>query len=295
MNRIKLIWISALFTSLYSSLHCTTDNRIIGGRPATEGEIPYQVSLYYHNDVHFCGVLISAKHVLVAAHCMYYTWGGLHHPLLNASVITVHSEFDKNSVANDIAIIEMDRDFPVDVNPLIGTIQLRNDSISSGTCFVSGWGVEEYGSDVVSEILLITAVNIVKFSTCQSMYSPNVRLSEGMLCAGHPNGTTDACKGDSGGPLVCDGLLTGIVSTGTGCGTPDYPGIYTDIAHFLPWIKSVVEENKSPTNSNIQDNNNTSSSSSFLSDKILNKNTAIKTKLFSSLYNFIIVIYLLYR
>lgn len=85
------------------------------------------------------------------------------------------------------------------------------------------------------------------------------------------------------------------MSTGTGCGTPDYPGIYTDIAHFLPWIKSVVEENKSPTNSNIQDNNNTSSSSSFLSDKILNKNTAIKTKLFSSLYNFIIVIYLLYR
>lgn len=43
----------------------------------------------------------------------------------------------------------MDRDFPIDVNPLIGTIQLRNDSISSGTCFVSGWGVEEYVSLIV--------------------------------------------------------------------------------------------------------------------------------------------------
>lgn len=57
---------------------------------------------------------------------MYYTWGGLLPPIVvsvvagqltlpitnesvyrNASLITVHSKFDKTSMANDIAIIEV--------------------------------------------------------------------------------------------------------------------------------------------------------------------------------------------
>ena len=55
---------------------------------------------------------------------------------------------------------------------------------------------------------------------------------------------TDSCSGDSGGPLVAQGpgdfkepkYLVGVVSFGTKkCGT-GYPGVYTSIEYYLPWI-----------------------------------------------------------
>ncbi|XP_039352291.1 trypsin-like [Mauremys reevesii] len=52
-------------------------------------------------------------------------------------------------------------------------------------------------------------------------------------------------QGDSGGPLVCQDELTwrlvGIVSWGTGCAEPNYPGVYTKVAEFLDWIYQIIE------------------------------------------------------
>ena len=53
---------------------------------------------------------------------------------------------------------------------------------------------------------------------------------------------------DSGGPMVYhnrrddEWLLVGIVSTGFGCARPGFPGIYTKVSEFVPWIQSVILE-----------------------------------------------------
>lgn len=47
-------------------------------------------------------------------------------------------------------------------------------------------------------------------------------------------------QGDSGGPLARSGKLYGIVSWGQGCAQPEYPGVYSNVVHLLPFIKSVT-------------------------------------------------------
>ena len=50
-------------------------------------------------------------------------------------------------------------------------------------------------------------------------------------------------KADSGGPLICrdpesqEYVLSGIVSWGKGCAKQDYPGVYTNVAYYMYWIK----------------------------------------------------------
>ncbi|RXN08422.1 complement factor I [Labeo rohita] len=60
--------------------------------------------------------------------------------------------------------------------------------------------------------------------------------------SGDLEGKVDSCQGDSGGPLVCkdaSGLsyVWGIVSWGDKCGEPNYPGVYTKVAHYFDWIR----------------------------------------------------------
>ncbi|XP_070631499.1 granzyme H-like isoform X3 [Bos indicus] len=46
-------------------------------------------------------------------------------------------------------------------------------------------------------------------------------------------------QGDSGGPLVCKKVVHGIFSYGKKNGTP--PGVFTQVSHFLPWIKRTMK------------------------------------------------------
>lgn len=72
-------------------------------------------------------------------------------------------------------------------------------------------------------------------------------LDKSFLCAGGESGK-DACGGDGGGPLMCSTssednryFQAGIVALGVGCGYQDIPGVYTNVAEVLDWIKGELK------------------------------------------------------
>ncbi|KAF6081078.1 coagulation factor XII [Phyllostomus discolor] len=100
-------------------------------------------------------------------------------------------------------------------------------------------GAEEYAS-----FLQEAQVPLIPPESCSSSSMHGAAFVPGMLCAGFPEGGVDACQGDSGGPLVCEEeaaerrlILRGIVSWGSGCGDRNKPGVYTDVANYLTWIR----------------------------------------------------------
>ncbi|KAB7504686.1 Serine protease 29 [Armadillidium nasatum] len=81
---------------------------------------------------------------------------------------------------------------------------------------------------------------------CRLAYGPAAPggIISSHLCAGKIG--KDACSGDSGGPIMKDingvWMQIGIVSWGIGCGKGHYPGVYSRISTFLPWIRKVQLE-----------------------------------------------------
>lgn len=114
--------------------------------------------------------------------------------------------------------------------------------------FLAGWGSVSYQGASPS-ILQEAQIPIVSNADCQTNYRalfPQQSFDDRVLCAG--TGGRDACQGDSGGPLMLPRqlaeastfyyVLIGLVSYGYECAREGFPGVYTRVAAFIPWIQS---------------------------------------------------------
>ena len=241
--------------------------KIVGGVEAPEGEYPWQVSLYATakspSSGHFCGgTLISAKWVVTAAHCVadgrrFRVYAGSQSLLggglsFDVAKVIVHEAYDPFTSDNDIALVELggavsadgaarqrsalDLAKPV---PLIAADETSKRVMPPEVAVVTGWGrTEEKGAG--SPQLQMIEAPLVSRDECNAENKYAGQVSPNMLCAGGQG--KDSCQGDSGGPLVVvreDGsfALAGVVSWGEGCAKEQFPGIYTNVANYLDWIR----------------------------------------------------------
>lgn len=239
---------------------CGSRGRIIGGLEAAVGAWPWAVVLKDNVNVQYCGgVLISSRHVLTAAHC-------IEHPdlvprlPLKATVgehdvsrsdesnsqtewiakALTHTHYNRpTNFNNDISVLVLQN--PVDEsrdNVAPACLPAENLDLSAGAkLFVVGWGATMTGGPSVN-VLRQVQVTLLPHSDC-AVY--NEYHPDRMLCVGDPAGNKDACQGDSGGPLLHQDstgkwFVVGIVSFGSGCGQPGFPGVYTRVKFHLSLI-----------------------------------------------------------
>ncbi|XP_062551744.1 polyserase-2-like [Armigeres subalbatus] len=278
MNSISLLLLIIIKPNISTSLECgvpqqKTTELIVNGKNAVKGKWPWHVAIFHKNHpstTYVCGgTLISATHVLTAAHCVINSNTGYLMPSKSILVEVgaydlIHDfhgrqrhlirathkmeNYNRASLKHDIAILELDSEveFNQYVHPAC-VYQGKELTGKNGT--VIGWGITE--NNKVSSILKVAVLPVIDTITCltSNRYVFGPTLDKGMFCAGYIEGTS-VCNGDSGGGMFfdVDGAwhIGGIVSykqvrddNELLCQTDGY-AVFTKIYDYLPWIGEVI-------------------------------------------------------
>jgi len=202
---------------------------------------------------------------------------------ITPELVTKHPGYKKglSNIVNDIALVKLPRPAVLNSGVQIVCLPLNQaetarqlnipdmrDGLTGTRPVVVGWGYTEFDpwafeqqgdfktANVASKVQQKLEMPVLSPSSCQAKFS-NFQPEESQICAGGEQGK-DSCKGDSGGPLylskvgqnghpALDGseplYLVGIVSFGSRTCGSGKPGVYTRVAHFIPWIRQNIGDN----------------------------------------------------
>jgi secreted trypsin-like serine protease len=241
--------------------------RIIGGKLTVPTQYPYftYLEIFYRSSNGLCGgSLVAPDMVLTAAHCIHPSNGIIYRILAkvnytqNTGNLTGYEyvrnvrkqipfpKYDILRNSGDVALLLLDQ--PVIGVPLIKLNAIsRTPSVGQPLTMI-GFGDTSNGKREFPKYLLEVSVSTVSQKDCNDENSYEGKIIEtDMICAGNTSsGGKDACGGDSGGPLlvtgrsILDDIQVGISSFGEECGRPDFPGVYTRVSTYLPWIQDMI-------------------------------------------------------
>ena len=224
---------------LHYFLHSVSksNDRIVGGSAVQKHSLPWQVSLVAidRNRFPWCGgTIISDRHVLTAAHCMYIFPDNYTLPLepLDKNLIGVvvgehdwtdtshgeeygvnckhvHPRYDPNTGIYpnrifdwDVAILVLNRKIVIGRKQQPACLpparRFTDRYLGGKNLLVSGWGqlaYDEYGPDRLNSVEL----PFIPWGECKNLL-PEGWVKRIMICAGNvEDGGVSACYGDSGG------------------------------------------------------------------------------------------------
>lgn len=253
--------------------------RIVGGDMVKPGDAYYFSGMVHTLRAGLCsGSLITAEFFITAGHCNMTAgrdiWVSdynllsddvgerkgkieycIHHPEYG-----VQPEGVTGNTPNDITVCKLTEPAPAGTRLFKLPSEAEDNLYASHAAKVSiaGWGTASTTIMNPSEQLREAQVRVISNEICgdENHYgSYEAEVTNGKydfgnnlyICAGWDGiGGIDSCQGDSGGPLFIKKMdqfiVVGIVSSGIGCGRPEFPGVYTRVRKFDTWIRDQIPE-----------------------------------------------------
>ncbi len=180
-------------------------------------------------------------------------------PKINVAEVIPHPGYNKPyRIYNDIALLRLAE--PVEGAQVL--LPKRGTSPRAATAVnVVGWGKTASGDKApTAKTLREGRTKLVTRRACAEVHeyveglikkknkkftSPGP-IDQTRVCAEVQNvkKPVDTCQGDSGGPLVAPTsqgfVAVGIVSYSYGCAVPGLHAVYTNVAHYMPWIEKTT-------------------------------------------------------
>nr|AFK64831.1 trypsin-like proteinase [Chilo suppressalis] len=231
--------------------------RIIGGSGTTISNYPEVVALLHSwgttGHRHACGgIILNNRSILTAARCVYQTspqeWrtragstnahsGGVTYL---TSFIIQHHFYNIYNRDYDISIMRVSSNINFGTTIQQASIAGPNYVLPDNQAvWVVGWGyTNAQGSP--SEQLRHVQIWTVNQNLCSARYTElgNI-ITSNMLCASWLDvDNYGKCYGDFGGPLYHNRVVVGVSSWSQGCAQARYPGVYTRVSNFIPFIQS---------------------------------------------------------
>ncbi|MFD2179492.1 serine protease [Veronia pacifica] len=259
----------------------TVSPYIVAGKPAQNGEVPWQVYLVAGNFT--CGgAVISREYILTAAHCVDsnhkdgkveaiepsrirvyagFTYRGavnFNNSGYQVSEAHIYTDYKEANLRGDLALLKLSTSLPESVKPIrllppSKQVELDSEFKSGKTknLFVSGWG--KTGTDLQNDGHLYRT-HLTGIPDYQCSWMDHDYPGYAHICASDPRRATGTCSGDSGGPLVWQDpshtadadrgyRVVGIVSFGSaeGCGLTYREDVFTQVSSYFNWIDKTIE------------------------------------------------------